>query len=230
MGAEVAELPSLPDGAIVSNAVVPDDASVERLNEALAELAIDSPMLPSPRTPELAERLEFLLDSYTGSLQSKRDPIPSQLPAVGDERLVETNTESHGGDGDVSVSLTRSQLSIASSEGQIWASLSSSLATSGLEEEHRQALVDLQSQLTELAIQSEALSQSYRRTADLPRADTFREVKMIIEAMGAPWTDTNGDIEAEALAASIVRSGKADYVASEDTVRIIPSFFDDRAK
>ena len=42
--------------------------------------------------------------------------------------------------------------------------------------------------------------------------------KEIIRAMGVPCVETDGPFEAEALAASIVIHGQADFVASEDTV------------
>lgn len=195
---------------IDSDVVVPDDASVDQLKETLADLSmIDAGLRPS--APELAQNLESLLDSYTKGLRS--DPaviLPVVSPAL----------PSPEADPEVSVSLTRSQLSIASAEDQIWASLSASLAIPSCGDETQStALAALQSHIGDLALQSEVLSHSYRRTAELPGEETFNEVKMMIEAMGVPWTESTGDIEAEALASGIVKSGRGDYVASEDTVR-----------
>jgi hypothetical protein len=69
-----------------------------------------------------------------------------------------------------------------------------------------------------LAEKSSLISESYQRRNDVPTAQTFEESKEIIRAMGVPCLDSAGAYEAEALAASLVINGHADYVASEDTV------------
>ncbi|KAH9989660.1 hypothetical protein BJV77DRAFT_1069390 [Russula vinacea] len=53
--------------------------------------------------------------------------------------------------------------------------------------------------------------------ASLREKSTFMESKNILQAMGVPCIDSTGPYEAEALAASLVLNGCADYVASEDT-------------
>ena len=75
-----------------------------------------------------------------------------------------------------------------------------------------------QATLISLAKKSSVISESYGRRNNPPTAQTYEECKEIIRAMGVPCLDSAGPYEAEALAASLVINGHADYVASEDTV------------
>jgi flap endonuclease-1 len=72
--------------------------------------------------------------------------------------------------------------------------------------------------LISLAEKSNLISESYERRNNPPTAQTYEESKEIIRALGVPCLDSDGPYEAEALAASLVLNGHADYVASEDTV------------
>ena len=75
-----------------------------------------------------------------------------------------------------------------------------------------------QATLISIAENSSLISESYERRNNPPTAQTFEESKEIIRALGVPCLDSAGAYEAEALAASLVINGHADYVASEDTV------------
>ena len=76
--------------------------------------------------------------------------------------------------------------------------------------------------VSDLADRSEMISHSYRRTTELPSEAAYMESKVMIEAMGVPWVESVAGVEAEAFASSLVLHGFADYVASEDTVRVEP--------
>lgn len=73
-------------------------------------------------------------------------------------------------------------------------------------------------QIADLLDRSQVLHESYERRSNAPTFTTYEECKMMIRAMGIPCIDCDGPYEAEALASSIVQEGKADFVASEDTV------------
>ena len=79
--------------------------------------------------------------------------------------------------------------------------------------------------LSSLIEKSQLLSDSYQRRSNTPTSTTYEECKMIIKAMGTPCITCDGPYEAEALASSLVHNGKADFVASEDTVRQYTEFF-----
>jgi len=76
--------------------------------------------------------------------------------------------------------------------------------------------------LLSLAQKSSLMSESYKRSAHPPTTQTYDECKELLSAMGVPCIEATGAYEAEAVASSLVLNGHADYVASEDTVSIIP--------
>ncbi|ESK97384.1 5 flap endonuclease [Moniliophthora roreri MCA 2997] len=71
--------------------------------------------------------------------------------------------------------------------------------------------------LTTLTKKSFLLSEIYKRSSRPPTSQQYNESKELIKAMGVTCIDTEGAVEAEAVAASLVLNGHADYVASEDT-------------
>lgn len=113
--------------------------------------------------------------------------------------------------------MSKQQLQLIVDEGNIWDKLveprsSVSATRSKLPEER-----DTGPALSLLAEKSSVMSQSYERRNNPPTAQTYEESKQIIKAMGIPCVEAAGAYEAEALAASLVINGYADYVASEDT-------------
>ena len=104
--------------------------------------------------------------------------------------------------------MSKNQQQLTSEEGTFWSQLADPCATDE----------ELQSFSTNLADKSTILSESYTRRTSLPTTQTYEESKEIIQAMGVPCIQPDGPYEAEALAASLVLHGQADYVASEDTV------------
>ena len=105
--------------------------------------------------------------------------------------------------------LSKSQHGLVVEEGKFWEQLTSS-----------EALEDSITSLAEsLEAKSNVLSESYARRTHAPTSATYEESREVLRAMGIPCIEPSGPYEAEALAASIVLNGYADYVASEDTVR-----------
>ncbi|KAJ8474025.1 hypothetical protein ONZ51_g7496 [Trametes cubensis] len=103
--------------------------------------------------------------------------------------------------------LSKSQHGLVVEEGKFWEQLTNS-----------EALEDSITSLAEsLEAKSNVLSESYARRTHAPTSVTYEESREILRAMGIPCIEPSGPYEAEALAASIVLNGYADYVASEDT-------------
>jgi flap endonuclease-1 len=105
-------------------------------------------------------------------------------------------------------------------ERNLWERLISSVSviTDSLEDASSSAI---ETTLADLTQTSNVMFESYQRRTNPPTTQTYEDSKSIIQAMGVPCIDAVGPFEAEALASSIVLSGLADYVASEDTVRTL---------
>ncbi len=114
----------------------------------------------------------------------------------------------------VEYALSKSQHSLMIEEGKLWHGLAHSDDPEAVES-------ILRSLAEELEIKSSLLSESYDRRTHPPTSETYEQSKEILQAMGVPYITPPGPFEAEALAASLVINGYADYVASEDTVRPI---------
>lgn len=155
---------------------------------------------------DVPKYLEDLFEKYTESLKLLPSTEPLVIPSTSELEVGEQPDTS-----DV-VSLSQSQRELALAEGQIWASLP----------QEKNNLDEAISTVSLLADRSELISRSYRRSSELPNAQTFLESRVMIEAMGVPWIETDPPFEAEALASSLVLNGLADYVASEDTVSSVP--------
>ena len=104
------------------------------------------------------------------------------------------------------MSKTQHQLTIE--EGKVWEQLAEAASPAAVE-----------TTAVALVEKSSLMSNSYERSAHPPTTATYEESMAILRAMGIPCLEANGPFEAEALAASVVLHGAADYVASEDTVR-----------
>jgi flap endonuclease-1 len=106
--------------------------------------------------------------------------------------------------------MSKHQVQLTVDEGTLWDELT--YAPSAGEGTTRAAVASL-------AQKSSIMSQSFNRRTHPPTSQTYIESKTILDAMGVPCLESTGSFEAEALAASLVIHGHADYVASEDTVR-----------
>ncbi len=118
--------------------------------------------------------------------------------------------------------MSKYQVRLTIDEGKFWDELVQSASTESLDTESEDpdpmsTGIDLDS----LTAKSFAMSESYRRRTNPPTSQTYQECKEILTAMGVPVIEPEGAFEAEALAASMVLHGLADYVASEDTVSLI---------
>ena len=75
-------------------------------------------------------------------------------------------------------------------------------------------------QLESLVDRSSIMASMYERRTNLPTQETYSQARQILEALGIPCIEVVDAYEAEALASSMVLAGLADYVVSEDTVRV----------
>ncbi|CDO70482.1 hypothetical protein BN946_scf184569.g25 [Trametes cinnabarina] len=106
--------------------------------------------------------------------------------------------------------LSKSQHGLVVDEGKLWEQLVSSDNFQSVE-------TAVGSLASSLEARSRVLSESYARRTNPPTSATYEQSREILQAMGIPCVEPSGPYEAEALAASIVLNGFADYVASEDT-------------
>ncbi|KAF7763969.1 hypothetical protein Agabi119p4_8506 [Agaricus bisporus var. burnettii] len=79
------------------------------------------------------------------------------------------------------------------------------------------ALSAAEDRLHVLASRSESIADSYQRRTYVPTKTTYMESREILEAMGIPCYEIQGEHEGEGVASSLVLQGMADYVVSEDT-------------
>ena len=116
--------------------------------------------------------------------------------------------------------MTKAQYQLTLDERSLWEQLvsSPSIITHSSEDEFSLAVEMTLENLTQT---SNVMFESYQRRTNPPTTQTYEDSKSIIQAMGVPCIESVGPFEAEALASSIVLSGLADYVASEDTVRTL---------
>ncbi|KAI0327229.1 PIN domain-like protein [Cubamyces sp. BRFM 1775] len=107
----------------------------------------------------------------------------------------------------VDYALSKSQHGLVVEEGKFWEQLT-----------NPEALEETITSLAEsLEAKSNVLAESYARRTHAPTTATYEESREVLRTMGIPCIEPSGPYEAEALAASIVLHGYADYVASEDT-------------
>jgi flap endonuclease-1 len=128
------------------------------------------------------------------------------------------STPSSDLDTQTEIVMTKAQYQLTLDEQSLWEQLvsSPSIITHSSDDEFASAV---EMNLANLTQTSNVMSESYQRRTNPPTGQNYEESKTIIQAMGVPCIDSVGPFEAEALASSIVLSGLADYVASEDTVR-----------
>jgi flap endonuclease-1 len=157
--------------------------------------------------PDVEEVISSLLPLYidyrasTRCLESLAQTTSASLSLSGDDGP-ETTSEHL---------MSKNQQQLTADEGTLWSRIADLTVT---EEE-------IEASSTDLTNKSTMLSESYARRVSLPTVQTYDESKEIIRAMGVPCIEPSGPFEAEALAASLVLQGQADYVASEDTVMFL---------
>jgi flap endonuclease-1 len=109
--------------------------------------------------------------------------------------------------------MTKTQYQLTCEEGKLWEQVANAQTTLTSGE------YDVtQQELDNMLNRSYAMATSFQRRNNTPTVQTYSESKEILEAMGVLCIDATGAVEGEALASSIVLSGHADYVATEDTV------------
>lgn len=189
------------------------DDSIELMDEVSTEALMmpDSTYDPLPLTKDLSSSLTSLYLQYRHSIPQLTS-LPNSAPqssvadvreTVTDEPVVhEVQTE---------YAMSKTQYQLMAEEGALWDGLAKS-ALSELAADAAEAAVAI------LVQKSSLLSESYTRRTHPPTSETYLESKEILRAMGVPCIESTGRFEAEALAASLVLHGYADYVASEDTV------------
>ena len=119
-------------------------------------------------------------------------------------------------DAQVQAAMSKTQYQLTIEEGKLWERLTD--LGEAVDPDESQTVTILAS----LQEKSSFMVQSYLRRNNPPTEVTYEESKDILHAMGVPCIESTGPYEAEALASSLVLNGCADYVASEDTVRITP--------
>ncbi len=126
--------------------------------------------------------------------------------------------------------LSKTQYELMLEEGKVWDELTlattstpSTPTVSPLQQKATFALDTFvldaaEDRLDALALKSEVVANSYQRRMCVPTRSTYLESREILEAMGVFCYEIEGEVEAEALASSMVLNGLADYVVSEDSV------------
>ncbi|TBU38613.1 PIN domain-like protein [Dichomitus squalens] len=176
-----------------------DSPSAVELDSA-AGMAGNDPIRQPPATEE----------SSTNA--SEIEPDENIPPAVEVESLIIRPTVDLDRDTQaalVEYALSKSQRSLMEEEGKLWDMLAESLTSDDLPESITRYAEDLEAK-------SSVLSESYQRRTYAPTQSTYFESRQILRAMGIPCVESISAFEGEALAASLVVNGYADYVASED--------------
>jgi len=177
---------------------------VTKLNNHHPPLTIDSSKPGS--TPEnITSEIASLYYDFCHSIPRLSLLQPLTPSATSDEDTNEGHNE---------YVMTKSQYQLTLDEGKLWEAL---IGSSSSAKDTSQATT--KATLTLLMRKSAEMSESYQRRTNPPSTQTYNESKEIVQAMGVPCLEPTGPFEAEALAASLVINGLADYVASEDTVR-----------
>lgn len=130
--------------------------------------------------------------------------------------LVHPSASVDPADAQVQAAMSKTQYQLTIEEGKLWERLTD--PGEAVDPDESQTVTILAS----LQEKSSFMVQSYLRRNNPPTEVTYEESKDILHAMGVPCIESTGPYEAEALASSLVLNGCADYVASEDTVRITP--------
>lgn len=201
-------------------------------------VGLGTPVLGVTTTVPSAEDLKaVLLSSYRDfrSSISKVASLPLPESTPGTPSAVVVTADENDAQEDLVLSKTQCELTLE--EGKVWDEFT--LATSkpmeittlppslppGTSGPTTLALDNfilsaVEDRLDALTNRSEVVADSYQRRMCVPTKNTYSESREILEAMGVPCYEIEGEHEGEALASSLVLRGLADYVVSEDSVRI----------
>ena len=178
----------------------------------MAELDV-MPTTISSATPSVFASQE---PAVRADAQAQLDALSSAVPLI--HPSSHTSSEAvDPADVQVQAAMSKTQHQLAIEEGKFWDKLMDPEEVVDHDESTTTAI------LAFLREKSSFMVQSYLRRNNPPTVVTYDESKNILDAMGVPCIESTGAYEAEALASSLVLNGCADYVASEDTVRIWPS-------
>lgn len=223
--AKISLEPSAPEPHMAtSTTILPVDLSDYNTIPADSATFITSRKLPTSAlrteemttTPPTYQTTAQVVESLTNLYQSFRysHSFASTLlsPAATKSIEVEADPKLHA--------MSKTQLQIQEAESAIWMSIPQEIP-----ESDTLSTLDEELKLNVLAEQSILLKDSYERRMKPPTEQTYDQCKMIIKALGVPCLESEVPYEAEALAASLVVGGYADYVASEDTVCLFSVIF-----
>ena len=187
---------------------------------------------PDRQPPSVSTRLSRMLVQYLESIptlssltqpspDAKPDVSPPDVQAVQDSPKVEVTIlpptavpEEDVEAAKEEYALSKTQQSLTDEEGKLWGMIAEAAIADDIPESITKYAEDLEAK-------SAVLSESFQRRQNPPTPATYAESKEILRAMGVPCIEPTGPFEGEALAASLVLNGHADYVASEDTVRFL---------
>jgi len=133
------------------------------------------------------------------------------------KRLDEAEQEEEIDETEDTYSMSRNQSVLSEEEDSIWNCL---LYSSESTDESESVATVLQDQLSTLENKSNTMADMFERRRP-PDQSTYDESKLMLRALGVPCLDSPFATEGEAYAAALVLSGRADYVASEDTDVIV---------
>ncbi|KAL5528507.1 hypothetical protein ACEPAF_7643 [Sanghuangporus sanghuang] len=180
--------------------VPPDLSEIESLSLADESVIEDQDFLyPDERTPlsnqsYLSEQLGTPYKSHEASSKASQTiTLPIDPSIVSPEEVSES----------------RKQLSLSYDENLLWNKIPSLIA--------HPRFLRTPPLLVNLLQRCKILCDSYKKRASPPTEETYKESRMILEALGVPCIESRGQYEAEGLAAALVRRGLAHFVASEDT-------------
>ncbi|KAL5507352.1 hypothetical protein ACEPAH_6808 [Sanghuangporus vaninii] len=180
--------------------VPPDLSEIESLSSADESVIEDQDFLyPDERTPlsnqsYLSEQFVTPYKSHEASSKTSQTiTLPIGPSIVSPEEVSES----------------RKQLSLSYDENLLWNKIPSLIA--------HPRFLRTPPLLVNLLQRCKILCESYKKRASPPTEETYKESRMILEALGVPCIESRSQYEAEGLAAALVRRGLAHFVASEDT-------------
>lgn len=147
-------------------------------------------------------------DNFISSLKYLFGEFQNSAPQLTslDRAPVPTGEDSLPIDSQDVYAMSKTQQQLTYEEGRLWSQLSQPQA-----EQHVAA------EITTLTEKSHLMLKSYDRRNNPPTGETYEESREILRSMGVPCIVTDGPLEAEALASSLVANDHADFVVSEDT-------------
>jgi hypothetical protein len=152
----------------------------------------------------------------SANAQAQLDALSSAIPLFQPPSLVSSGSVEPA-DAHVQAAMSKTQYQLTVEEGKLWEKLTD---PGKVVDDYEHEVSTTASLLAFLREKSSFMVQSYLRRNNPPTEFTYDESKNILHAMGVPCIESTGPYEAEALASSLVINGCADYVASEDTVRV----------